>query len=87
MGRDYSPILRQRFEEPMLRWLGTLPDEGWTGTPTDLAAALADAAKPREYVGRKVVSAVKASAALAVAGFELVETRTASRRLVTIRRA
>jgi hypothetical protein len=85
VGRNYRAILEPRFHGLVDRWLRKLPPAGWSGTPRELAAALAAESTFGEYVGRNVVSQVVAAThTLSEAGLETL--RTASRRLVTIRR-
>jgi hypothetical protein len=88
VGRSYRAILEPRFHGLVARWLNKLPPEGWAGTPRELAAELAEESTFGEYVGRNVVSQVQAAVHVLEAAGVVVETsRTASRRLVTIRRA
>src|SRR5215207_9369229 len=86
VGRNYHAILEPRFHGLLARWLKKLPADAWVGTPRELAAALYEESMHGEYVGRNVVGNVKAGPTLAQAGFTVMESRTAARRMVAVRR-
>jgi hypothetical protein len=84
MRRKYADVLGPRAVALVKRWLATLPPSGWTGEVEELYAALQKHERHGDYIGPNCSNTVER--ALVGTGWQLIRTRTAEARLVSVRR-